>query len=132
MAFVNISAFLEILVMIGVVLGIPLAIVAILTQRAVSGQFNFAPKALAFKAKKMNLITGLGRMFGTKSLVELGKAILKAGLLVGIAAVISVFTSRENIAITLSFTCSFNGINIGDLSKGSGWTAFGTSGDCFY
>ena len=88
MAFVNISAFLEILVTIGVVLGIPLAIVAILTQRAVSGQFNFAPKALAFKAKKMNPITGLGRMFGTKSLVELGKAILKASLLVGVAAVI--------------------------------------------
>ena len=88
MAFANISAFLEILVTIGVVIGIPLAIVAILTQRAVSGQFNFAPKALAFKAKKMNPITGLGRMFGTKSLVELGKAILKASLLVGVAAVI--------------------------------------------
>ena len=87
-AFVNISAVLEILVTIGVVLGIPLAIVAILTQRAVSGQFNFAPKALAFKAKKMSLISGLGRMFGTKSLVELGKAILKASLLVGVAAVI--------------------------------------------
>ena len=53
-----------------------------------SGQFNFAPKALAFKAKKMNPITGLGRMFGTKSLVELGKAILKASLLVGVAAAI--------------------------------------------
>jgi len=88
LAFVNISAFLEILVTIGVVLGIPLAIVAILTQRAVSGQFNFAPKALAFKAKKMNPITGLKRMFGTKSLVELGKAVLKASLLVGVAAII--------------------------------------------
>ena len=88
LAFVNVSAVLEILVIIGVVLGIPLAIVAILTQRAVSGQFNFAPKALAFKAKKMNLITGLGRMFGTKSLVELGKAILKASLLMSIAAVV--------------------------------------------
>ena len=87
-AFSNIAAFLEILVTIGVVLGIPLAIVAILTQRAVSGQFNFAPKAAAFKAKKMNPITGFGRMFGTKSLVELGKAILKASLLVGVAAVI--------------------------------------------
>ena len=88
LAFVNLSALIEILVTIGVVLGIPLAIVAILTQRAVSGQFNFAPKAMAFKAKKMNPITGLGRMFGTKSLVELGKAVLKASLLVGVAAVI--------------------------------------------
>ena len=88
LAFANIADFLEILVLIGVLLGIPLAIVAILTQRAVSGQFNFAPKALAFKGKKMNPITGLGRMFGTKALVELGKAVLKASLLVGIAAVI--------------------------------------------
>ena len=87
-AFVNLSAFIEILVVIGVVLGIPLAIVAILTQRAVSGQFNFAPKALAFKARKINPITGIGRMFGTKSLVELGKAVIKASLLVGVAAVI--------------------------------------------
>ncbi|MDB4852018.1 EscU/YscU/HrcU family type III secretion system export apparatus switch protein [Alphaproteobacteria bacterium] len=88
LAFANISDFLEILVLIGVLLGIPLAIVAILTQRAVSGQFNFAPKAMAFKAKKMNPITGLGRMFGTKSLVELSKALLKASLLIGISAVI--------------------------------------------
>ena len=36
----------------------------------------------------MNPIKGLGRMFGTKSLVELGKACLKASLLVGVAAVI--------------------------------------------
>ena len=88
LAFANIADFLEIRVLIGVLLGIPLAIVAILTQRAVSGQFNFAPKALALKGKKMNPITGLGRMFGTKALVELGKAVLKASLLVGIAAVI--------------------------------------------
>ena len=87
-AFAKIAAFLEILVIIGVVLGIPLAIVAILTQRAVSGYFIFAPKAMAFKANKLNLIKGLGRMFGTKSLVELGKAILKASLLVGVAAAI--------------------------------------------
>ena len=87
-AFVKIAAFLEILVLIGVVLGIPLAIVAILTQRAVSGHFIFAPKAIAFKPSKMNLIKGLGRMFGTKSLVELGKAILKASLLIGVAAAI--------------------------------------------
>ena len=81
LAFVNISAFLEILVTIGVALGIPLAIVSILTQRAVSGHFIFLPpKAMAFKASKMSPIKGLGKMFGIKSLVELGKAILKASL----------------------------------------------------
>jgi len=84
----NTTELLYILIKVGVVIGIPLAIVAILTQRAVSGEFNFAPKALAFKAKKMNPITGLGRMFGTKALVELTKAVLKATLLLGIAAVI--------------------------------------------
>ena len=88
LAFANTADFLEILVLIGVFIGVPLAIVAILTQRAVSGQFNFAPKAMAFKAKKMNPITGLGRMLGTKSLVELSKAVLKATLLIGISAVI--------------------------------------------
>jgi flagellar biosynthetic protein FlhB len=87
-AFANIMVFLEILVTIGVVLGIPLAIVVILTQRAISGHFIFAPKAMAFKANKMSPIKGFGKMFGTKSLVELGKAILKASLLVGVAGVI--------------------------------------------
>ena len=87
-AFANIMVFLEILVTIGVVLGIPLAIVAILTQRAISGHFIFAPKAMAFKANKMSPIKGFGKMFGTKSLVELEKAILKASLLVGVAGVI--------------------------------------------
>ena len=84
----NFKILLEILVWIGIFIGVPLSIVAILTQRAVSGMFNFAPKALAFKASKMNPIKGMGRMFGTKSLVELGKAILKASLLIGIAAMI--------------------------------------------
>ncbi len=84
----KIKSLLEILVWIGIFIGVPLAIVAIFTQRAVSGMFNFAPKALAFKANKMNPIKGFGRMFGTKSLVELGKAILKASLLVSVAAVI--------------------------------------------
>ena len=132
MAFANISAFLEMLVTIGVVLGIPLAIVSILTQRAVSGHFIFAPKAMAFKASKMNPIKGFGKMFGTKSLVELGKAILKAVLLVGIAAVILFSEAAKNITASISFTCSFNGINIGNISKGSGWATFSTGGDCVY
>ena len=88
LALGNLLVFSKFLIMIGLFIGVPLAIVAILTQRAVSGQFNFAPKALSFKAKKMNPITGLGRMFGMKGLVEMGKAILKASLLLGIAALI--------------------------------------------
>ena len=80
----------------------------------------------------MNPIKGLGRMFGTKSLVELGKAILKAGLLVGVAAVIFYSQAAKILQLPIPFTCSFNGINIGDLSKGSGRATFGAGGDCLY
>jgi len=88
LAFGNLLVVSKLLIMIGLLIGVPLAIVAIFTQRAVSGQFNFAPKALSFKGKKMNPITGLGRMFGMKGLVEMGKAVLKASLLIGISGLI--------------------------------------------
>jgi flagellar biosynthetic protein FlhB len=84
----NLESFLRIIVKIGFIIGVPLAVVAVLTQRAVSGKFNFAPKAMAFKGSKMNPIKGFGRMFGMKSLVELSKAVLKAVLLIGISLVI--------------------------------------------
>ena len=80
----------------------------------------------------MNLITGLGRMFGTKSLVELGKAILKSQLVGGGRGGHFVFTGGDNIAIAIPFTCAVNGINFGDLSNGSGWPAAGACGDCLY
>jgi flagellar biosynthetic protein FlhB len=52
LAFGNLLVVSKLLIMIGLLIGVPLAIVAIFTQRAVSGQFNFAPKALSFKGKK--------------------------------------------------------------------------------
>ena len=88
MMWANLSSLLYIMLIIGLVIGVPLSIVAILTQRAVSGEFNFAPKAFYFKGNKLNPLKGLQRMFGMKALVELSKAVLKAVLLVGIAAVI--------------------------------------------
>ena len=47
---------------------------------------NFAPKSMEFKGNRINLLSGLKRMFSTKGLVELGKAILKVASLFGICA----------------------------------------------
>ena len=65
---------------ITLLVGIPMLIIALATQFAVGG-INFAPKAFAFKANRINPLSGLKRMFSLKSLVELGKALLKVGLL---------------------------------------------------
>ena len=48
----------------------------------------FAPKALVPDFSRMNPISGLGRMFSWSSLMELGKAILKATLIGGVATVL--------------------------------------------
>ncbi|MEK9943259.1 MAG: flagellar biosynthesis protein FlhB [Gammaproteobacteria bacterium] len=49
------------------------------------GGYNFSWKALQPKASKFNPISGLKRMFGTRSLVELAKAIAKFALVGGVA-----------------------------------------------
>ncbi len=67
--------------------GVPIVIVNLFTQAAVGG-LNFAPKAMKFKGNRINLISGLKRMFSMKALVELGKSILKVVLLFGIATAI--------------------------------------------
>ena len=69
------------------VVGIPLLIVTLLTQVAVGG-INFAPKSMEFKASRINLFSGLKRMFSMKGLVELAKAILKVASLFGIGALV--------------------------------------------
>jgi flagellar biosynthetic protein FlhB len=69
------------------VVGIPLLIVILLTQVAVGG-INFAPKSMEFKASRINLFSGLKRMFSMKGLVELAKAILKVASLFGIGALV--------------------------------------------
>ena len=65
---------------------IPLFLVVIATQAAMSGKINFAPGAMKFKGSKINPLAGLKRMFSKKSLVELFKAIFKVVLLLGFGA----------------------------------------------
>ena len=67
------------------IVGAPLLLVSLATQAAVGG-INFAPKSMEFKGNRINLLSGLKRMFSTKGLVELGKAILKVASLFGICA----------------------------------------------
>ena len=67
------------------IVGVPLLLVSLATQAAVGG-INFAPKSMEFKSNRINLLSGLKRMFSTKGLVELGKAILKVASLFGIGA----------------------------------------------
>ena len=69
------------------VIGIPLLLVSLATQAAVGG-INFAPKSMEFKGNRINLLSGLKRMFSMKGLVELGKAILKVASLFGIGALV--------------------------------------------
>ena len=68
------------IIKISLYVGVPMLVVVLATQFAVGG-INFAPKALSFKSNRINPLSGLKRMFSLKSLVELGKALLKVGLL---------------------------------------------------
>ncbi|HEX6734870.1 MAG TPA: flagellar biosynthesis protein FlhB [Azonexus sp.] len=56
----------------------------------------FAPQALLPDPKRLNPLAGIGRMFSWNSLMELGKAVLKASLVGGVA-VLLIWTSRQEI-----------------------------------
>lgn len=64
-----------------------LLVAAIVGPIALSG-WNFAIKAVAPKASRMNPGSGLKRMFGTRALMELGKAIAKVVVVAAIAALV--------------------------------------------
>src|SRR5574343_1769618 len=56
----------------------------------------FAPKALVPDLNRLNPLSGLGRMFSWNSLMELGKAILKAVLVGGVGAAL-LWRARDEI-----------------------------------
>lgn len=56
----------------------------------------FAPKALIPDLGRINPLTGFGRIFSLKSLMELAKALLKATLLGGVAAIL-IWKERNEI-----------------------------------
>ncbi len=72
------------IIKIMLVVGIPMFITVVITQAAVGG-INFSVKALSFKANKLDPIKGLKKIFSSKGLVELLKAVLKVTLLFSVA-----------------------------------------------
>ena len=84
---------------ISLFVGIPMLIIVLATQFAVGG-INFAPKALTFKSNRINPLSGLKRMFSLKSLVELGKALLKVGSLFASAIGVIYYLLPQMLRIT--------------------------------
>ena len=83
----------------GILVGSPMLVVVLATQFAVGG-INFAPKAATFKGSKLNPISGLKKMFSLKSLVELGKNLLKVFLLVATAVAVLYYLMPGILRIT--------------------------------
>ena len=61
-----------------------LTITIAIASSGATGGFLFSTKAIAPKGSKLNPLNGLKRMFGTKALVELVKALLKFTLVAGV------------------------------------------------
>lgn len=65
------------------------------------GGWSFSVKSLGFKVEKMNPISGLGRMFGVKGLMELVKALAKFFLIATVAGVLLWFKLDEFLQLGL-------------------------------
>tara|TARA_B100000029_G_scaffold403108_1_gene402795 strand:+ start:440 stop:1597 length:1158 start_codon:yes stop_codon:yes gene_type:complete len=83
---------------VSLLVGTPVFLVTIGTQLAVGG-FNFAPKAMSFKGSKLNPIKGMKNIISVKSLVELGKSILKVVLLMSASAYVIYWAIPEILRI---------------------------------
>jgi len=87
----------------GLVLFLPLAlgvvIAAVAANLMISG-WVFSPKALEADFSKLNPFPGISRMFSRQALVELFKALMKGGLIAGVAGWM-IWHQREGI-LTLS------------------------------
>jgi flagellar biosynthesis protein FlhB len=72
----------------GVLLYLPMAVavvVAAVGANLLLSGWVFSTQALEFNFSKLNPITGIGRMFSLNALAELIKALLKGGLIAGVA-----------------------------------------------
>ncbi|MBD22812.1 MAG: flagellar biosynthesis protein FlhB [Alphaproteobacteria bacterium] len=108
-----IKAAIYFVVEVVIIFSIPLVIICILTQFIVGG-INFSLKSIHFKFEKMNPIKGLGKIFSTKGLVELGKSLLKVFFLGIISYQVLIFylpdlinISEANLFSALSRLVSF-------------------------
>lgn len=63
-----------------------LTVVVAIAASGATGGFLFSTKAIQPKPDKLNPLNGIKRMFGTRAMVELGKALLKFTLVAGVVA----------------------------------------------
>ena len=73
-------AFVDFLIL-SIIVAVPILIVVIGTQALVGQGINFATSAMGFKINRINPLNGFKRMFSLHSLVELGKSVLKVGVI---------------------------------------------------
>ena len=97
----RITLLIKTIIITGAFVGVPMMVVSVLTQAAVAGSLNFAPKAMAFKGNRINPLKGLQRMVSVKALVELSKASLKVVLL--FSAAIAVLYDQAPKILQLPF-----------------------------
>ena len=95
----GIGKMLSYVINVTLIIGAPLILIILITQMAVGG-INFAPKALHFKTNRINLLSGLKRMFSSKGLVELIKSLFKVGLLGGITYFVIYFSIEDMLYLS--------------------------------
>lgn len=78
---------------------IPLGIVAISAQMLIGG-IHFIPSNINFKANRLSMISGFGRMFGSNALIELVKAVLKVTVLGILGGLLLIQSLPDFIAIS--------------------------------
>jgi flagellar biosynthetic protein FlhB len=88
------ASMLEALLAAAPVLG--LVFLAALVSPLALGGWNFSTEALALKFERIDPIAGVGRMFSTRSLVELAKSLAKFGA-VGTVAVLLLWSQTDEI-----------------------------------
>ena len=95
----GIGKMLSYVINVTLIIGAPLILIILITQMAVGG-INFAPKALHFKTNRINLLSGLKRIFSSKGLVELIKSLFKVGLLGGITYFVIYYNIQDMLYLS--------------------------------
>ena len=95
----GLEKMIKYIIYITLIVGVPLIITILVTQMAMGG-INFAPKAFYFKSNRINLLSGLKRIFSSKGLVELIKSLFKVGLLGGITFGVIYYNIKDIIYLS--------------------------------
>jgi flagellar biosynthetic protein FlhB len=88
-------AFSSDALMAGAPLLIITVIAALATPMAIGG-WSFVPSAVGPRFSRINPVSGLGRMFSSRGLAELGKALMKAGVIGGVGALV-LWNARDSM-----------------------------------